>query len=329
MPNRKDKIEARLTGLRSALETAAPDALQETLTDALRDPHCRILTLAAEAVAERLLYALECKLILAFERLAELPPTKDPQCMAKSALARALVTLDCSDVGFYLRGMHLRQLEPVWGGSLDTAVDIRLSCAAGLVATSFARALPELALLLGDAEPQVRSGVTAAIACAEPIAAEAVLRAKAVAGDAEPEVTGACLSALLQVAPETSVDFVDRFLNTVGTAEHELAALALGESRLDRALDALKARWDSALYKGAAEQHLLRGAVLHRSQAAFDWLVSIIAEGEPRHAESLVRDLAIYRSNERLLTQVRATVSNRADKDLAAAFERYWIGSRH
>ena len=113
-------------------------------------------------------------------------------------------------------GSVLRQPEPVWGGSVDTAVDVRVSCAMGLVNTRYPRALIDLVGLLADPEPRARAGAARAIACAEPLAAEAVLRIKALTGDAEAEVVGECLVGLLQVEPEESPGFVAGFLDDRG-----------------------------------------------------------------------------------------------------------------
>jgi hypothetical protein len=106
---------------------------------------------------------------------------------AKGAIARALVALDCQDAALYRAGIRLRQLEPVWGGSVDTAIDLRGTCAMGLVQTRYPRALAELVALLADPEPRARTGAAPAIVCAVPLGAEAVLRAKALMGNARPD----------------------------------------------------------------------------------------------------------------------------------------------
>ena len=103
--------------------------------------------------------------------------------------------------------------------------------------------------LLHDPEPHARSGAARAIACTQPLAAEAVLCSKALAGDPEPEVTGECLAALLRVAGDEALDFVAGFLDDPGAEVSALAALALGESHLDGALAVLRARWDAEPFK--------------------------------------------------------------------------------
>ena len=326
MTRRQSPVEGRLSALKLALQTQTLETQMTALRAALSDAHYPVVALAAEEAGERLLYTLEPELCAAFQHFAEQPAAKDPQCIAKGAVARALVALDHPNADFYRRGMRLRQLEPVWGGHQDTATDVRVTCAVGLAATAYARALPELTLLLGDPEPRVRAGVTEAIACTEPIAAEAVLRTKALAGDPEPEVTGACFSALLRLAPDDSCTFVGSFLDHQDPTLQELAALALGDSRLDAALAELRARWDGAIYKGPAQMRLLRAAVLHRSTAAFAWLLGLIRTAERRLAEPLIRELAIYKGNARLREELQAVLKERAEPPLTASFEEHWRG---
>ena len=104
--------------------------------------------------------------------------------------------------------LRYRQLEPVWGGTADTAVDVRASCAMGLVASGYSRALVELTALLNDTDAAARVGAVRAIACGNPREAELLLRSKALAGDAEPQVLGECFTGLLAVEPEESLGFV-------------------------------------------------------------------------------------------------------------------------
>jgi len=317
-----NRLTERLAGLRAAV--AGGGATPETLRPALADPNYRLVAAAAGYAGDGLIYPLEPDLIAAFRRLADGPHTQDPQCTAKGAIARALVALDCAHVEFFLAGIRLRQLEPAWGGSQDTALDCRVTCAMGLAATAYARALPELTRLLADPEPRVRAGVMDAIACCEPLAAESVLRTKAQCGDPEPEVTGACLLALLRLDAAPCAAFVGTFLDRGDPTLRELAALALGESRLPEALTELRTRWDAEPYKGAAEQVLLKGAALHRSEAAFDWLLSLVADGEHRIAERVLRDLTAYRGNERLRQRLAAALAARQDADLIALLARVW-----
>jgi HEAT repeat protein len=294
------------------------------LAEAIGQRHYRVIARAAELAGERLCYELEPALIDAFRGLCGADYKADPGCQAKAAIARALVALDCLDAGLFREGIRLVQREPVWGGSIDTAADVRASCAMGLAASGDPRALPELVELLVDPEHLVRAGAVRAIVCTEPRAAEAVLRAKALLGDAEPEVTGECLRALLGLAPEDSLDFAARFLDASDPVLAELAALALGESRLDGAIDLLRERWEAEPLKRPAHRVWLRAAVLARSDAAFDWLLGLIAEADLATASFLVEALAVYASNARLAEQVAARVDARDEPALRALFRQHW-----
>lgn len=294
------------------------------LAQAIAHPHYRVIARAAELAGERLCYDLETALIAAFRRLADAGFKADPGCQAKGSLARALVALDCLDASLFREGMRLTQREPVWGGSIDTAGDVRATCAMGLAASGDPRALPELVELLVDPEHLVRAGAVRAIVCTEPPAAEAVLRTKALLGDTEPEVTGECLRALLNLAPEDSLDFTARFLDAAEPALAELAALALGESRLDGAIELLRERWEAEPLKRPAHRLWLRAAVLARTDTAFDWLLGLLAEADQDTAAFVIEALAVYQGNRRLMEQVYARVDARDEPELEQVFLSHW-----
>jgi HEAT repeat protein len=296
----------------------------EALAAALDHAHYRVVARAAELAGERLCYALEPALIAAFRRLAALEHPADPGCQAKGAIARALVALDCLDAGVYREGIALRQPEPVWGGTTDTATDVRASCAMGLAASGDPRALIDLVALLADAEHPARIGAARAIACTAPLAAEAVLRLKVLTGDAEPEVIGECLRGLLEVAPDTAPAFAAACLDDPDPIVAELAALALGESRLDAAVALLRARWEATPFRRPRDRMLLRAAVLARSDAAFDWLLGLVADADGATAAFVVTEMAVYRGNAALRARLHAAARARGDAELSSLVERVW-----
>jgi len=324
MSGKAADLRARIEHYRKLCETGEADAVAEATGKALSDRHYRLVARAAEICAERLLYDQEPRLIQAYGRFLENPAKKDPGCTGKGAIARALVALDAQDSGFFVRGVRYKQPEPVWGGTVDTAVDLRCTCAMGLVGTLYPRALIELITLLHDSEPHARSGAVRAIACTESLAAEAALRSKILGGDTEPEVIGECFSGLLRVEPDESPAFVADFLDAPDSAIRELAALALGESRLDAALEMLRERWEAQPLKRDADRALLRAGALHRSEAAFDWLCSVVAKGDKASAELLIRELAVYRASENLRERLSAAIRSRGDRQLDLVFNRAW-----
>jgi hypothetical protein len=305
----------------AALEAlpAERNAQIESLRRALDDRHYRVVAKAARLAEDALLYELVPQLLAAYPRFLAKPLKADPSCYAKKALARALVALDCSDTAFFCNGLRYQQHEPVWGGTADTAVDVRASCAMGLVASGYSRALVELTALLNDGEAGARLGAVRAIACGNPREAELLLRAKALAGDPEPQVLGECFTGLLAVAPEESLEFVGGFLGRDDDAVRELAALALGESRLDAALALLKQAWDDVLLRDEFRRALLRAAAAHRSEAAADWLLELVAEARVAVALEIIDALALYKRNTKLLQRLSVALTERGE---AALLER-------
>jgi HEAT repeat protein len=317
-------VEEKLSELEAAAADVDRNAQCTAIGSALADKHYRLVAKAARLAADALLYELTPALLAAYPRFLEQPVKRDPNCLAKKAIARALVALDCEDTEFFRRGLRYRQPEPVWGGTVDTAVDIRCSCAMGLVASGSPRALADLCELLADPEVDARAGAARAIACGTPREAELLLRAKAVCGDAEPQVIGACFIGLFSVEPDESVEFVARYLDDRDDAISEAAALALGESRQEAALDRLKIAWDGVLLKPGFRRSLIRAAAIHRSDRAFDWLVSLVDEADRRLADDVIEILAVYKHNDKLAQRLSAAVEARGDDVLRSRFAELW-----
>lgn len=306
--------EERSLDALGALGPTADRAVQNaTVQKYLADPHFRVVAKAASLAEERALHERIPDLLQAYPRFTVHPVKRDPKCIAKQAIARALVALDCQNQDFFLQGIRYRQLEPVWGGSADAAIDVRCSCAMGLVASGYPRAIQELTELLDDPEWRARAGAARAISCGHPGEAEALLRFKVRVGDAEPEVIGECFAGLMAIAPEECVSLVAGHMADANDGIRDLAALALGESRHPRALDQLRAAWDTDTLNTEFRSVLLRAAALHRSEAAFDWLIHIIAEGSRTHADVAAEALAVYERNTKLIERVQAALAKRAD----------------
>jgi len=324
MSKPRETLQDRLQRFAETLAVADEAAVDDALRAGLRDRHYLLVARAAEIAAERLLYDLEDELKTAWHGLLQDAAKRDRQCTAKSAIARALVALDSQDAGFFLAGLRYRQLEPVYGGSVDTAVDLRRSCALGLVGTAYPRAVVALAELLADPEPGARIGALRAIACAVPLPAEALLRFKALNGDPLNEVSGECLRALLQVAEEEAVDLVAGFLGPGDPELQTLAALALGESRLPEAVDALRDAFKGVLVSAELQQILIRSAVIHRSDAAFDWLLAVAETGNPVKAGLVIEELAVYRGRDGLRRRLERVLEGRGDGRLLRLFADSW-----
>jgi len=325
MSPKRTAVRDRLKDFQSKWANSDPVLIQKSVQEALSDRHYLIVKHAALRCEEHLLYDLEADLLAAYRRMLKNPVKSDPHCTAKGAIARTLVALDCQEIDFFIAGLHYQQHEPVWGGTEDSAVDLRASCAIGLVNTSYPRALIELVTLLYDPYAGARKAAVRAISFTQPLAAEAVLRAKSLAGDSDPDITGETLSALLQVSPSESLEFVARFLDASDDpALRESIALALGASKIDEALQVLRMCWDKEPLK-QEQDVLLLGAVLHRSEKALAWLLEVVSEGDRVSAKFVLEQLAThYRTNEKLGERLQTTLAGLQDKELTAFFRKIW-----
>src|SRR5205823_1584216 len=140
----------------------------------------------------------------------------------------------------FLIGIHHVQMEPVWGASKDAAAELRGICALGLVRIAHRDSLLHVTDLLTDPEPQARIIAARALAYSGHDSAALPLRVKLRSGDREPEVTSECITALMKLAPQKSIELVAEFLEDPDEMIREAAALALGESRRREAFDILQ-----------------------------------------------------------------------------------------
>lgn len=311
--SRRPDVEERLAQLDAPGSPDDRDAHNAVVAASLQDPHCRVAARAAALAAERSLRDLVPQLLHAYPRFLDDAVKRDPQCVAKAAIARALVDLDAADTAFFLEGIRYRQFEPAWGAPVDTAVDVRCSCAMGLVASGYPRAIQELTALLADREWPARAGAVRAIACGRRGEAEAVLRLKVLVGDAEPEVIGECFTGLLTIAGDECLPLVASYLSADSEGVPAFAALALGESRREQALHHLRTAWDDADGDRELRTVLIRAAALHRTEPAFDWLLAVVETGTRTEADAAVKALSIYERNVRLAGRVQAALGRRRD----------------
>jgi HEAT repeat protein len=272
---------------------------------------------AAEIAGEHEIGALQADLVAAFERFLQDGQRTDPGCGAKTAIAGALYRMGSEEHQLFLRGIRYVQLEPVWGGKVDTAPALRGVCALGLVRANYRDVMIELADLLADPEAQVRADAARAIAYSEDANGVPVLRLKALVGDQDPAVITECLGALLRLSPHGSLPFVARFLECGDTTAQEAAALALGGSRLAEAFAVLRQWWERTPAPDLRRSGLLAIAMLKRDDA-IDFLLERIATADGPTARDAIAALGMYRHDETLAARVRAAAA-RKDVNLRAA----------
>src|SRR5271165_1096385 len=152
----KEAFDRKLAEI-EALRPAQEETAQAQLRKALKDRNNYAAAKAAAIAGDRGFAALAPDLVAAFDRFLANAVKSDPQCWAKTAIAKALKDLGHSEAEVFFRGTAHVQMEPVWGGRQDTAATLRGTCALALVGTralSF-DILTRLTDLLNDPELQI------------------------------------------------------------------------------------------------------------------------------------------------------------------------------
>ena len=180
------------------------------------------------------------------------------------------------------------QMEPVWGGTADTAGTLRGNCALALVgcrSLSDLDVLSHLVNVLVDLDKTVRIEAARAIGSMNRREGALVLRLRTLTGDPEPEVIGACFAALLSIEGRDGFPFVTRFLDAAGEVRQE-AAIALALTHDPEVFQILKDRWERE-----TDPALLLPLALTRQPGAMELLLHVIEGGE-RGAEAAIGALA-------------------------------------
>lgn len=292
---RSRQLEENQVLLAELREAPLTPATLEQWRQVLRDTHASTITQAAKILGQRGLTDLNTDLAETFTRLMQKPVKRDPNCLAKAAIADTLYRLESHNHTLFLQGIRHVQMEPVWGGSVDTAATLRGNCALGLVRMHYADVMTELADLLADPEGPARMVAARAIAYTEDPQGIPLLRLRAKMGD-EPPVLSEYLAALLKLAPEQSLAFVSEFLNDTHQQVQELVALVLGESRQPEALEHLQNWWQTVRDLELRVTGLLAIAML-RTDKAFQFLLDLVAEENDSTAQEAIKALEIYRQD--------------------------------
>jgi HEAT repeat protein len=295
MPGKR-KFEEQIAAL-DALRDQPEDRRTEPLRKALTGKNNFIAAKSADLIREFNLAELTLDLLTAFDHFFENPEKTDPQCWAKNAISRALATFELQDADVFLRGMRHIQLEPVWGGSSDTAGTLRATCALALVqcrSLTEAELLKYLIDLLADKDKAVRVEIVRAIAQLASTPAALLLRARAVVGADEPEVLGACYAGVLSIEGTGAIPWVSRFLAAGDDAAAE-AALAIAGTHSPQAFDALKECLEKAKFADPWFRSVVLSAIaLTRQEAAHEFLLDLVLQesmdAEPA-IEALMRSL--------------------------------------
>jgi HEAT repeat protein len=313
---KKPSSEARLEQLGAVNNDPFAASSLKLLGDALADRSFAVVGRAAEIVARHQIGGLDDDLCNAFDRVMRGGGLADKGCTAKTAIANALYRLGAGPGELLLRGARHVQREPVWGGTADTAGNLRGLCGMALVAVGHPDALFELVRLLTDPEIEARRHAVRAVAATETTAGELLLRLKTGAAANDPEIRAECLAALMQMAPDRSLEFVADHLRDPVPAVRETAAIALGESHLPEALAVLTGacRTEPDLRARAA---LLLPIALVRTPESFAFLLEVLSDAPDTMARAAAEALRIYQHDDARAAQIRRAAAKRGDRAFA------------
>jgi hypothetical protein len=312
---RRDPLKEALDRLSQVRKDPSSPSSLEELHRILSRESSHAVAKAARIAGEAGLETLAPDLVAALHRLLKGAPKTDPGCVAKTGLVEALLRLEHEDEELFVCGIRHIQLEPVRGGRVDTAVDLRSACALGLARTSSPVAIVELAELLADPEPPARVSAARAIGNHGRPEGVPLLRHKVRAGDEEPRVLVECLLSLLHLDPEASLALAAGLLEPDSAVRappgdlSECAAIALGESRREEAFPVLRDWLAPAFSRGLVHTAVRALASLRRDEA-FDHLLSLVREAEPPVAREAAAALA-EQGDESLRVRIREAAAGR------------------
>jgi hypothetical protein len=309
MPKKPGRVETDLARVAACAADPTSEASIAALRGALEKSGSFAVAAAAKLVEENDVQALAPLLAPAYLRIAD----KDPGCKAKVALVEALERLGRDEPDVFLHAARCRQMEPIWGGQVDTAANLRPLGAAGLAASLHPEAGAVIARLLADSEWTSRAGAARAAARLPPDVAVPLLILRAEIGDVEPPVLGDCFRALLDADPARGVAFVAARLDGKEDLA-EQAALALGESRVEAAFAPLCEYAERAA--GERRKTALLALALLRRDEAVAYLVGLVREAHEKTAEAAIAALAIHKHDPRVRETVLAAAKARRDKAL-------------
>ena len=320
----EDPIADQLRSLSRDTEAFNSDDSRQILRTALTHTSNRTVQQSAEMIAQAEDASLTADLVKAFWRLKRNPLKKDPGCLAKTAIVKALVQVELADMKVFRDGITYCQIEPHWQGEIDTAAEMRGVCAIGLVHfTPAMEVLNKCAVLLCDVWPDARLGAAQALGALGQIEAAPLLRLKLLTGDTQAEVHGECCAALLKADHEAGLTFVQQFLSSPDADQCVQTALALGESRLPGTFDILRSTWGRRPELNVRESLLLCIGLL-RSTESQEFLLSLIDKRDIRTAADAVKALRLNGPMGELRVQTEAAVEATGSEELIRVFRDEW-----
>src|SRR4051794_13128112 len=233
-------LDDKLAAMRALPGQALTPEQKTELRMRIGDRSNLVVAAAASIDGENTLVELAKDLEAAFDRFLVNPLKDDKLCRAKIAVVQALDRMEHRKPDVFVRAARHVQLEPVWGGTEDSAPPLRAAALVALARAEGTGSLPILVDAMADPARDVRIAAAAALGAVGSGGAGLVLRLKVRLGDKDPDVLSECLGGLLAVDPKENLPLVAEHLDPGNAVVCEAAAMTLGRSRLAEALGPLK-----------------------------------------------------------------------------------------
>jgi HEAT repeat protein len=340
-------VDDELSDLRRCTDRPDDPANAELVLRALRHRSYRVVQRAAilsvDVAAKSQCGELAAALLSAYKRFLEKPEKVDPGCPAKTAIIDALRRIDFDDIvfeaevfgaevcgaegfdeeGFFTQATRYRQLEPVFGGSVDAAAELRVHAAFALVEMGSRRALPALVDLLADSEAACRAGAARALATTNQDTAKFLLRLKVRQGDKNAQVLGECVLSFLEIGGADAVPLAVPYLNDANLDRRLETAIALGTSRHAEAFAPLKQRAQVA--SDAEERRIMFTALaLLQYKEAIDFLLEQVNSADVSVVVAALHALSHLRDQDSVRERLKTLALEKSHPDIRAALEKYF-----
>jgi HEAT repeat protein len=311
-------LDEKLATLDGIIDESDSDTARALLEKALAARQNAVVQKAARIIVRSETREHDASLRAAFARFMQGGAKADKGCLAKQAIVEALLDSDSRSDEVFLCGIRHVQMEPVWGGQDDVAVELRVACGLGLANTCHPDGLRELADLLADPEPMARAGAARAIGFAGRIhEGSLLLRLRCRIGDPDARVMQAAFASLLAMAPGEEIPFVVGFLAADDVEIAEAAAVALGESRDAAAFVPLRQRLEDTIDIERRTALSVAIAML-RCEDGWEYLLATIEEESGGAAKAAIGALAWFRHDEALVERIHRALAARGDEELEA-----------
>jgi HEAT repeat protein len=313
MARKTEERIAELKGLRSGSVEAAEPVLRK----ALQDKSNLVVAEAAKLIGEFQRSSLMPDLLAAFTRLFNDPVKSDPKCWGKTAIVKSLIVLDYGESVPFLRAAGHVQMEPTYGGQEDSAVHLRANGILALVQCTDLRRgeiLRHVVDALADTSDTVRIEAVRTLEQMNGEESALLIRLKALSGDKRSSVVGQVFDSLLALERERAVAFVAAFLKSPDPETRDEAALSLGASRLQAAVQRLMDAWKESRSRDSSTV-ILRALSSSRDETALSFLLGLVREGLSRDAAAALEALELHADSTEIQARTEQAKRERGKAD--------------